>query len=79
MKYTAVLVPGEEPGMYVAYVPVLGVTTQGTSFEHALEMAKEASDIVVEMVAERDDEIFTEPAGTVTASIDVAVPAAVPA
>ena len=80
MRYTVLVVPGEEPGIHVVYVPVLDVTTQGNSLEHALAMAQEASELVIEDMVDRGEELPTEPVGgAVIASIEVAVPAAVPA
>ena len=40
MRYTVLLVPEPEAGGFVAYVPALGVTTQGNSVEHAMARAK---------------------------------------
>jgi predicted RNase H-like HicB family nuclease len=44
VKYTVMLVEGEEPGRYVAYVPVLGVTTQGEGIEQALARIEARTD-----------------------------------
>jgi predicted RNase H-like HicB family nuclease len=78
MRYTVLLVPGEEPGIHVAHVPVLDVTTQGNSLEHAIAMAKEASELVIEDMVDRGEARPTEPAGAVIASIEVAVRVPVP-
>jgi predicted RNase H-like HicB family nuclease len=79
MRYTVLLVPGENSAVYVAYVPVLDVVTQGASLEHALAMAKEASELVVEDLVGRGEAIPDEPAGAVVANVEVAVPSATPA
>ena len=79
MRYTVVLVPGEDPGIHVAYVPVLDVTTQGRGLDHALAMAKEASELVIEDMVARGEELPCEDGGTVVASVEVAVPGPVPA
>lgn len=79
MRYTVVLVPGEDPAIQVAYVPVLDVTTQGRGVEHAMAMAKEASELVVAAMMARDEEIPSETAGAVVASIEVAPRAPIPA
>ncbi len=79
MRYSVLVVPGDEPGIHVAYVPVLDIVTQGTSLEHALAMAKEASELVVEDAIARGEEVMVENAGVVVASVDVDVPELVPA
>ena len=79
MRYTVLLVDGEDESTYVAYVPVLDVTTQGSSVEHALAMAKEASELVIEDIIARGEEPPIEPPGGVVSSVDVSVPDLVPA
>jgi predicted RNase H-like HicB family nuclease len=74
MRYTVLLLPDSETGVFVAYVPALGVTTQGTSVEDALAMAKEASELVIEDMAERGEDVPLEEAGAVVSSIDVELP-----
>ena len=74
MRYTVLLLPDSETGVYVAHVPALGVATQGTSVEDALAIAKEASELVIEDMTERGEEVPTEEMGAVVSSIDVALP-----
>jgi len=74
MRYTVLLLPDSETGVFVAYVPALGVTTQGASVEDALAMAKEASELVVEDMTERGEDVPVEELGAVVSSIDVALP-----
>lgn len=77
MRYTVVLVPGERPGGYVAYVPAIpGCVTQGNSVEEALDMAQDAASGMIESMVDHDEEVPTENTGTIVASIDVAIPAA---
>lgn len=75
MRYTVVLVPDEELGGYVAYVPTIpGCVTQGESVEGALAMALDAATVMLEDMAEHDEYIPVEPTGTLTTNIEVAVP-----
>jgi predicted RNase H-like HicB family nuclease len=74
MRYTVLLLPDSETGVYVAYVPALGVTTQGTSVEDALTMAREAGELVIEDMVERGEEVPVEETGAVVSSIEVGVP-----
>jgi predicted RNase H-like HicB family nuclease len=76
-RYTVVVVKGEEPGTYVAYVPALDVATQGASLEHALAMAKEASELVVEDLIDRGEDVPEEEPGAVVSTIEVEAPATV--
>ena len=46
-KVTVVLMPAEEGG-WVAYAPVLGWATEGDTKEHALAMAKEMIELMLE-------------------------------
>ena len=74
MRYTVLLLPETDPDVYVAYVPVLDVTTQGDTFEEALTAAREAAILAVRGMMADGEEVPTEPAGAITASIDVPVP-----
>jgi predicted RNase H-like HicB family nuclease len=75
MRYTVVLVPGEQPGRYVAYVPVIpGCVTQGDSIAEALAMAKDAADAMLAVAADHNENTPTEPDGVVIRSIKVVVP-----
>ncbi len=48
MKLTAVIYPGETEGVFVAYNPETGTTTQGTDRENALGNLREATALYVE-------------------------------
>ena len=48
MKLTAVIYPGETEGVFVAYNPETGTTTQGTDREEALGNLREATALYVE-------------------------------
>ncbi|MBC8347944.1 MAG: type II toxin-antitoxin system HicB family antitoxin [Verrucomicrobia bacterium] len=48
MKLTAVIYPGEMEGVFVAYNPETGTTTQGTDREDALGNLREATTLYVE-------------------------------
>lgn len=74
MRYTVLLFPGEDPEVYVAFVPGLDVATQGEGVEGALAAAREASVLAIEEMVERGEEILAEPPGAVVESIDVDVP-----
>jgi predicted RNase H-like HicB family nuclease len=71
MHYTVVLLPEPEIDGYVAYVPAVGVATQGYSIQHALEMAAEATSLRLEVMAEDGEELPTEHPGAVVGSIEV--------
>ena len=74
MRYTVLLLPEPTLGLVVAHIPALGVTTQGTSLEHAMEMAKEASELVIEDLNERGEDIPVEAPGAFVSSVDIRVP-----
>jgi antitoxin HicB len=58
-RYSVVLMP--EEGGYVAIVPALpGCVTQGESVEEALEMARDAIQVMIEALAENDEEVPEE-------------------
>ncbi len=71
MHYTVVLLPEPEIDGYVAYVPAVGVTSQGYSIQHALEMAAEAASLRLEVMAEDGQEMPIEQPGTIIGSIEV--------
>lgn len=75
MRYTILLTPEVGPNVYVAYVPILGIVTQGATVEAALEAAREAT--YLEIMGRLDDgeEGPVESAGGIGASIEVEVPA----
>ena len=80
MRYTVVLVPAEDVGGYVAYVPVIpGCVTQGDSFEEAVAMAHDAAAAMLAGMADHGEEIPEEAPGAVVASVDVPAPALVTA
>ena len=74
MRYTVLLLPGEEPGIYVAFVPALDVVTQGRGIERALVAAEEASALAVSGMIEDGEEVPIERGCAVTAAIEVPVP-----
>lgn len=75
MRYTVVLVPDRRDGGYVAYVPAIpGCVTQGESVEEAIAMAHDAASALTADMAEGGEEVPTEPAGAIVATIDVTVP-----
>lgn len=71
MHYTVVLLSEPEIDGYVAYVPAVGVTSQGYSIQHALEMAAEAASLRLEVMAEDGQEMPIEQPGTIIGSIEV--------
>ena len=71
MRYTVVLMKGEAPGRYVAYVPAIpGCVTQGESLDHAIARAADAASAMLAVMAEDGEELPTEEPGTVIASIE---------
>ncbi len=77
MRYTVLLLPETDPELYVAYVPVLGVVTQGRTREDALVAAREAATLALQDLIEDGDEVYAEPPGAVVETIEV--PGPVPA
>ncbi len=49
---SVVLVPDWRDGGYVAYVPVVGITTRGEIIDEALAMAAEAAGVKLEVLTE---------------------------
>ena len=76
MRYSVLLLPETDPDVYVAYVPVLGVVTQGDTLEDALVAAREAAVLAVRGMAADGEEVPTEPAGAVVSAVEVTIPAA---
>jgi predicted RNase H-like HicB family nuclease len=74
MRYTVLLTPEADPDVYVAYVPVLGVVTQGATVESALVAAQEAA--FLEIMGRLDDgeEVPVEATGGIVAGIEVEAP-----
>ena len=80
MRHTVVLIPGAKPGRYVAHVPAIpGCITQGDSLAEAIAMAQDAAAAMVADIAEHGEEVPTEATGAVIASVDVPMPADMPA
>ena len=78
MRYTVLLTPETDAvGFegYVAYVPVLGVVTQGATIEAAIEAAGEAA--YLQIMGHLDDgaDVPVESEGGIVARIAVEVPA----
>jgi predicted RNase H-like HicB family nuclease len=74
MRYTVLLLPETDPDVYVAYVPVLDVVTQGDTFEEALVAAREAATLAVRAMLRDGEDVPPEPAGAIVASVEVPVP-----
>lgn len=73
MRCTTLLLPGEDPDLYVAFVPALDVVTQGEGIEGALLDAREASILAVRGMIEDGEVVPIEAAGAVVETIDVPV------
>lgn len=74
MRYTVLLLPGEDPEVYVAFVPGLDVVTQGDGREGAIAAAREASILAVKDMIEGGEEILVERGDAIVATIEVDVP-----
>lgn len=70
MRYTILLTPEVDPNVYVAYVPVLGIVTQGATVEAALEAAREATQLEIVSWLDDGEDFPVEPAGGIVASIE---------
>jgi predicted RNase H-like HicB family nuclease len=70
VRYTVIIVPDGELGGYVAYVPVVGVTTQGETIDEALAMAEEATGLMLDVLTEDGEEIPTGAPGVIVGSIE---------
>ena len=76
MRYTVLLLPDPEVGGYVAYVPAIpGCVTQGETIQDAMAMAEDAASVLLEVMAERDEQLPVEAPGGIVGSVDVKVPA----
>lgn len=74
LKYTAVFEPDKEVGGYTVTIPALpGCISEGDTFEDALENIQEAAELYVEVMQERQQEIWKEESGVVIAPIRVAI------
>lgn len=78
MRYTVLLLPGEDPEVYVAFVPGLDVVTQGDGIEGAMAAAREASILAIKDMIGGGEEILVERGDAImdTIEVDVPVPAA---
>ncbi len=76
MRYTVLLLPGHDPGIFVAFVPALDVVAQGENIERAIAAAEEASALAIEAMIEDGEDVPTERGLAITATIDVPVPVA---
>ena len=74
MRYTVLLLPETDPEVHVAYVPVLGVVTQGRTREDALSAAREAATLALEDLVDDGEETYAEPPGAIVETIDVPLP-----
>ncbi|MBA2521125.1 MAG: type II toxin-antitoxin system HicB family antitoxin [Chloroflexia bacterium] len=74
MQYTVLLTPETDPDVYVVYVPVLGVVTQGATVEAALEAAQEAAYLDIMGRLDDGEDVPVEPDGQIVARIAVTVP-----
>ncbi len=59
---------GTNERAYTAYVPALGIATDGDTFEHALANAREAAEAYLESFAEDGLDVPTEPGSFVAAA-----------
>lgn len=74
MHYTVLLSPESDPPGYVAYVPLLGVVTQGETIEAALQAAGEAARLGIRGRLRHDEAVPAEPVDCVLAKIEVELP-----
>lgn len=74
VRYTVLLLPETDPEVHVAYVPVLGVVTQGRTREDALVAAREAATLALEDLIGEGEEVYAEPPGAIVETIDVPIP-----
>ena len=80
MRYTAVVIPDAEDGGFLAYVPAIpNCFTHGETVEHAVAMAEDAARGLLESMAAHGEEIPVEAPGAVVVTIEVPLPAGVPA
>lgn len=79
MRYTVLLLPETDPDVHVAYVPVLGVVTQGPTREDALVAAREAATLAIEDLVQEGEEVYAEPPGAIVETIEVPLPVPVEA
>ena len=75
-RYTVLVDFDPEVDAYVAYVPVLGLVTQGDTLEHAYDMAREIIEITLKSANEDGEDIPVERQPTIR-QIDVLDPVTV--
>jgi len=75
-RYTVLVDYEPDSDLYVAYIPVLGLVTQGDTVEHAYEMAQEIIELTLESAVEDGEELPVERNLTIR-QIDVDVPVTV--
>jgi antitoxin HicB len=74
MRYTVVLLPALEGG-YVVHVPALNdAVTEGDTVDVCLENARDLIENVLAVMVERGDEIPSEIAPAVVATVDALAP-----
>jgi predicted RNase H-like HicB family nuclease len=74
VRYTVVLLPAPEGG-YVVHVPALNdAVTEGDTVDECLANARDLIENVLAVMAERGDDIPTEIAPAITATVDAAAP-----
>lgn len=72
-KYTAIFEPDKESGGFVVSIPALpGCVTEGDSFEEALKNVKEAAELYLEVLKEKNEEIPVEE-NSVVAPVEVSI------
>jgi predicted RNase H-like HicB family nuclease len=59
-RYTVLVDHDPHVDAYVAYIPVLGLTTQGDTLEHAYDMAREIIELTLKSAAEDGEELPVE-------------------
>ena len=73
LKYTAIFEPDREDGGYVVSIPALpGCLSQGETFEEAAVNIKEAAELYLEVLKEKNEEIPVEE-NSVVAPVEVNV------
>jgi predicted RNase H-like HicB family nuclease len=76
MKFTVVLFRDEETDTYEAVIPALtNCVTYGTSIEHALEMARDAAEIIIAEMIDSGEEVPGETEASLVGVVEVRVPA----
>ena len=72
-KYTAILEPDKEVGGYSVSIPALpGCVSQGDTFEEAVANIKEATELYLEVLKEKNEEIPLEE-NSVVAPVEVTI------